>query len=64
MSTPQEFRQYANECIESAKTATSDRARKQFLDLAKLWTQAAQQMDDTFAGAPWVPDQNHSSTAH
>jgi hypothetical protein len=36
MSNQDEYRQYANEAIESARTATSDDVRKQFLDLAKM----------------------------
>ena len=46
MSKQDEYRQYASEAIESARIATSDAVRKHFLDLAKMWMTAAQQMDD------------------
>ena len=46
MPTAQEYRQYAEECMESARTAPSREARKQCLDLARLWTRAAQKTDD------------------
>jgi hypothetical protein len=46
MSKSSEYRQYAEECLQSARTAPSDDARKQFLELAKMWMTAAQQMDD------------------
>jgi hypothetical protein len=46
MSKQDEYRQYATECMDAAKTATNDAVRKQFLDMAKMWMQAAQLMDD------------------
>ena len=35
-----EYRQYAQECVASARSATSDAVRTQFLELAKLWLAA------------------------
>jgi hypothetical protein len=52
MTTPAEYRQFAQECIESARAATSEAARKQFLDIAKLWLMAARHLD----GGPSVID--------
>jgi hypothetical protein len=52
MSKSSEYRQYAEECLESARTATSEDERKQFLDLAKMWMTAAQQMDDGMSVPP------------
>ena len=46
MSQASEYRRYADECLQSARTATSEDVRKHFLDLAKMWMTAAQQMDD------------------
>jgi hypothetical protein len=46
MSKQDEYRQYANEAMESARLATSDAVRRQFLDLARMWMTAAQQLDD------------------
>jgi hypothetical protein len=45
MTTATEYRQYAYECMESARVATSDPIRKQFLDLATLWMTAAARME-------------------
>jgi hypothetical protein len=39
--TASEFRQYAEECLASARTATSAERRKHFVDMAKLWATAA-----------------------
>ncbi|MBX9772919.1 MAG: hypothetical protein K2Y71_00795 [Xanthobacteraceae bacterium] len=62
MSTPDEFRRYAAECIESAKHARDDIARQRFLDLAKMWMTAARQLDDGMA-VPLVPaDRSNGST--
>jgi hypothetical protein len=46
MASSAEYRQFAEECIQSARTSKSAEIRKHFLDLAKLWATAAQQMDD------------------
>ena len=43
MSKQDEYRQYASEAMESARTATFKSVREQFLDLAKIWMTAAQQ---------------------
>jgi len=61
MSKQDECRQYAGECIESAKTATDDAARKQYLDLAKQWMTAAQQMDDGAAMPVPAPRDSYKS---
>ena len=41
MTTADEFRQYAQECIEWAKQAKTDDQRQSFLDMARDWTLAA-----------------------
>jgi hypothetical protein len=46
MAEAHEYRQYAAECVESARTATSEKVRDHFLDLAKMWMTAAWQLDD------------------
>lgn len=61
MSKSSEYRQYAEECLQSARIATSEEARKQFLDLARMWMTAAQQMDDGMA-LPLNPE--NRDTAH
>jgi hypothetical protein len=45
MTTAMEYRNYAQECMASAREATSDPIRKQFLDLARLWMTAAELLD-------------------
>jgi hypothetical protein len=45
MTTAADYRQFAQECIDSARDAPSESARQQFLDLAQLWIKAAQHMD-------------------
>jgi hypothetical protein len=44
-TTANEYRRYAKECIDCAREAKSDRVRKRFLDLAKLWMTSAERMD-------------------
>ena len=63
MSSPEQYRQYAEECIESARHATSDDVRKHFLDLAKMWMTAAKQMEDGIS-VPLVPDQRDKHQGH
>jgi hypothetical protein len=45
MSKADEYREYAKECIETARRATWDAARRQLLDTAKMWMAAAQRVD-------------------
>ena len=52
MAGAQEYRQYAAECLESARTATTEDVRKHFLELAKMWMTAAQQLDDGMSIPP------------
>lgn len=63
MFSQDQFRQFADECIEWARTARSERERKQFLDMARLWMTAAQQIEDGMAGLgspPLVPARGRS----
>jgi hypothetical protein len=55
MSTSDDFRRYAGECLESAKHAPDEIARKRFLELAKLWMTAASQLDDGMS-VPLAPE--------
>ncbi len=52
MATANEYRQFAQECIESARVAASDPVRQQFLELARLWLNAASKMDTGIALQP------------
>lgn len=45
MHTASEYRQYAQECMDSARIATTDAVRTQFLELAQLWLAAAVQAE-------------------
>jgi hypothetical protein len=54
MQTAAQYRQYAQECMDSARIATSEAARIQFLELAQLWLAAAVQVDLRANGkTPW-----------
>ncbi len=63
MSKQDEYRQYAAECMESARIAKDDTVRKQLLDMAKMWMTAAQQMDDGLS-APLAPEQIQKPQTH
>ena len=52
MREAHEYRQYAAECLESARTATTEEIRKHFLELARMWMTAAQQLDDGMSIPP------------
>jgi hypothetical protein len=41
MSTVDEYRKYARDCLRWANRARTDEQRKQFLSLAREWQQAA-----------------------
>jgi hypothetical protein len=41
VTTPKEYREYADECFGWAKTAKSDRERDIFLQMAHTWLEAA-----------------------
>jgi hypothetical protein len=41
MATADEFREYAQECIQWAEEAETDEQRQSFLDMARDWTLAA-----------------------
>jgi hypothetical protein len=45
MTSPAEYRQYAQECMDSARSANSVAVRTQFLELAQLWLAAATEWD-------------------
>jgi hypothetical protein len=65
MRNPSEYRKYAQECMDSARNATSDDVRTQFLELAQLWLAAAVQADLRADGkTTWPtanPPQDHPS---
>jgi hypothetical protein len=49
MTTADEYRQFANDCIVWARIATSDDQREQFLELAKKWMSEAESIDQGIA---------------
>ncbi len=63
MSTQDEYRRYASECVESAKTASNEAVRKQFLNLAKVWMTAAQKMGDGIS-VPLAPKESINDNHH
>jgi hypothetical protein len=50
MSKANEFQIYAGECLSWAKSANTEEKRHQFLDLARIWMQAATKADHDAAG--------------
>jgi hypothetical protein len=58
MSTPSEYRQYAQECMDSARLATTGAVRTQFLELAQLWLAAATEMEHQANGKTTWPTIN------
>lgn len=63
MSTQDQFREFADECMAWARRAKSERERQQLLDMAKLWMTAAQQLDDgtpETAAPPLAPQRAQS----
>lgn len=61
MNTAAEYRKYAQECKDGARLATSDAARMQFLELAKLWLPAATQIELRENGKIVLPQNNGAS---
>jgi hypothetical protein len=47
MTTADEYRQYANECLRFADAAETDDQRQSFLDMARDWTLAALRLEGT-----------------
>ncbi len=45
MTTPQEYRHFADECLEWARIAKTEHERQQFLEMANAWVQAASLQD-------------------
>ena len=52
MKTASEYRAMADECFQWARKASSDNERKQYLDLANAWVQAASLQDGKLPTAP------------
>jgi hypothetical protein len=50
VTTAAEYREYARECMEAARNATTDAVRQHCLELAKLWTTAALTLDGRVGG--------------
>jgi hypothetical protein len=42
MTTGNEYRQFAAECMRAAREAKTDTERKVFIDMVRAWTQAAE----------------------
>jgi hypothetical protein len=63
MHTAEEYRQYAQECMEGARIATSDAVRMQFIELAKLWLTAAIQAERRGNGKTTWPTRVDDTTS-
>jgi hypothetical protein len=65
VSASKEYREFAGESLDWARTAHSDRERQIFLQMARTWLAAAAQADlrNRPVGAPDAIDPDHSSAA-
>jgi len=50
-----EFREYADECLGWAKTAKSDKERKNFVQMAQAWLEAADLSETAPSGGQGRP---------
>ena len=66
MTTPTEFRKFADECMASAQTAATEAERKAFLDMARAWTLAAVEVSGQLVITPIAQpdDSDHPSPSH
>ena len=53
MSDADDYRQYAKECAEWARSASSEAEREQLLDLARVWLTTARRLEGVVV--PSVP---------
>jgi hypothetical protein len=61
METAEEYRQYARECMDWAEQAVSGGEREAFLHMARMWTQAASQIEAACGPRP-EGDMTHNPT--
>jgi hypothetical protein len=59
MVSAKEFREYADECMRSAKTVRSDKELKALLRMAEVWLEAADLLE-----RPLKPDTSRSTGLH
>jgi hypothetical protein len=45
MSSAKEFREFARECLDWARTAKSEHERATFMQMAQTWTEAAERLE-------------------
>jgi hypothetical protein len=63
MATAAEYRVYAQEAVDSARTSTSEDVRRQFLDIAKLWLTAAAKLDGSEVNGEFL-EMLHATPRH
>ena len=64
MALVDEYREYARECLELASKAATEQERKQFLNMARAWTQAALRLEGADPVSPikdgiYPPESKH-----
>jgi hypothetical protein len=65
MTTADEFREYAKECLRWADEAETDEQRQSFLDMARDWTLAAMRLDGMLGqDDPGQPFENIRQKTH
>jgi hypothetical protein len=58
MTTPSEYRRMAKDCLCWARQAHSDNVQHAYIELARLWTEAASKLDGS---APIIPERTKLS---
>ena len=58
-----QFREYADECLSSAKTANSDKDRRSFLQMAEIWLKAAAQYEKVRSSFRTYSKRRHNDVA-
>jgi hypothetical protein len=56
MTTPNEYREHALECLKWAEETPSKRQRKTFIDIARLWMATASRIDHGDGADPAITE--------
>ncbi len=59
MTTPSEYRLMAKDCLRWARQVRSDNVQNAYIELARLWTEAASKLDGS---APIIPERTKLSS--
>jgi hypothetical protein len=57
----QQYREFARECLRWAEESTSEEDRRQYIDMAKAWMQAAAESENSGDRTEATPTSNDTS---